>query len=83
MAGVGAVRGSRQQSNSGPKAAPAADTRSVRATTILSPVLEAKLRLATTAGRMTISAYISGLVARDKLDPCGRPVWADVEHVAA
>lgn len=76
MAGIGAVRGVRQPSNCGPRARLDSETTKVRATANLPLELSEKLHRVTAATGMTMSAYISTLVARDAVDESGRPLWA-------
>jgi hypothetical protein len=61
MAGRGAALGARQRGNSGPRA-------HLRATANLPVELDAKLRRASEATGLTLSAYICQLVARDVRD---------------
>jgi hypothetical protein len=68
MAGRGAALGARQRGNSGPRAHLDPTTTKVRATANLPVELDAKLRRASEATGLTLSAYICQLVARDVRD---------------
>ncbi len=76
MAGVGAVRGQRQNGNSGPRAVLAPDIKTVRASANLDAVLYVKLRTAADAAGLTLSAYICTLVERDVTSAAAAVGWS-------
>ena len=77
MAGVGARRGVRQRGNSGPRAVPDERATSAKAVAVMPVDLWRRAHLAAEQAGMSLSGYLSELVARDEVDPTtGAPVWA-------
>lgn len=77
MAGTGATRGVRQRGNSGPRQTPRQGATTAKAVAVMPVDLWRRAHAAAEMAGMSLSGYLSELVARDELDPLtGAPAWA-------